>query len=116
MGLPIALGMALANRGRRVHCVVSDGECAEGSIWEALAARARLGADNLHVVVNMNGFSAYDSIDLDVLEARLRAFDANIDLRRTRCELPFAKGYAAHYHILSEAEYRWLIEHDEVAE
>lgn len=34
-GLPIAVGMALANRSKNVYCLISDGECSEGSIWEA---------------------------------------------------------------------------------
>ena len=36
LGLCIALGRAVANPKRKVHVLVSDGECAEGSIWEAL--------------------------------------------------------------------------------
>ena len=35
-GLPIAVGMAIADRKKEVFCIVSDGECAEGSIWEAV--------------------------------------------------------------------------------
>ena len=35
-GLPVAVGMALADRKRNVYCLVSDGECAEGSIWEGV--------------------------------------------------------------------------------
>ena len=36
-GLPIAVGHALANPHKNVWCLISDGECAEGSIWESLA-------------------------------------------------------------------------------
>src|SRR6266498_2327336 len=32
-GLPIALGMALSDRKTTIYCMLSDGECAEGSIW-----------------------------------------------------------------------------------
>ena len=35
-GLPIAVGRATANPDRTVYCLISDGECAEGSIWESL--------------------------------------------------------------------------------
>ena len=43
-GLPIAVGAALA--GRRVYCLVGDGELDEGSNWEAIqyAGRDRPGA------------------------------------------------------------------------
>ena len=35
-GIGIAVGMALSNRKRLVYVMISDGECAEGSLWEAL--------------------------------------------------------------------------------
>src|SRR3989344_9635653 len=35
-GLPIAVGMALSDRKRHIYCLISDGECSEGSIWESL--------------------------------------------------------------------------------
>ena len=45
-GLPLAVGMALAARGRgeshRVFCLLGDGETGEGSVWEAvMAARSK---------------------------------------------------------------------------
>ena len=36
MGITVAVGRALANTTRTVHCLISDGECAEGSVWESL--------------------------------------------------------------------------------
>lgn len=72
-GLPIALGMALTT-DKNVYCLISDGECAEGSIWEALAIREKYKIFNLRVFVNCNGWGAYDPIDLDFLEKRLYAF------------------------------------------
>src|SRR5581483_1841765 len=35
-GITLAVGMALADRTRDVYVIMSDGECAEGSVWEAL--------------------------------------------------------------------------------
>jgi transketolase len=61
-GLSLGLGMALAGRiqGRpyRVFVVLSDGECNEGSVWEAalLAPAHRL--DNVAVVVDYNKWQA----------------------------------------------------------
>lgn len=61
-GLPMALGMALAGRiqGRnhRVYALLSDGECNEGSVWEAamLAPAQRL--DNVCVIVDYNKWQA----------------------------------------------------------
>lgn len=59
MGLGYAAGLALALSRKglpgRVFCVVGDGECDEGSVWEsaAFAGHQRLG--NLTVVVDANG-------------------------------------------------------------
>lgn len=57
-GLGVAAGVALAARLRgadyRVYCVMSDGECDEGSVWEAMmfAGHHRLG--NLVAVIDYN--------------------------------------------------------------
>lgn len=58
MGLSKAVGLALADRTRRVFCVVGDGECQEGQVWEAAqhAARARL--DNLVVIIDSNKYQS----------------------------------------------------------
>jgi len=111
MGLPVALGMALADRSNRVFCVISDGECAEGAIWESLAIKTRFMVDNLRIYVNVNGFSAYDTVDVSALERRLVAFDKSVEIRHTLCALPFAPDCRAHYHVISEDEYHWVLTH-----
>src|SRR5690606_18495998 len=47
-GLTVAVGYALAEPWRQVYCLVSDGECAEGCVWEALAFANRARLTNLH--------------------------------------------------------------------
>jgi transketolase len=58
-GLSIAGGMAkglkLQNLTNKVYVVMGDGELAEGSNWEAAAAAAHYGLDNLLVFVDRNG-------------------------------------------------------------
>ena len=54
LGLPIAIGAALANTERTVHCIVSDGECCEGSIWESLYFLTKTNIPNLNVYVKQN--------------------------------------------------------------
>jgi transketolase len=58
-GLAVGVGMAAAMRlGKspgRVFVVLGDGECAEGSVWEAAAAAAHFGLKNLCAVVDVNG-------------------------------------------------------------
>ena len=61
-GLPIGAGIALSGqmRGRayRVLVVSSDGECNEGSMWEAAAFAAARSICNLCVIVDNNGWQA----------------------------------------------------------
>jgi transketolase len=82
MGLPFAVGAALAARiqgsSRRTFVLLSDAECDEGSLWEAvmLAAHHRLG--NMIALVDVNGQQALgytrDVLDLEPLSARWEAF------------------------------------------
>ena len=60
MGVTVAVGRALANPDRNVYCLLSDGECAEGSVWEALRFAYENKVTNLKLYVNANGWSAYD--------------------------------------------------------
>lgn len=61
-GLPIGLGMALAGRIQeqkyRVFVVMSDGECNEGSVWEAAMFAPAHSLDNVVVVVDYNRWQA----------------------------------------------------------
>ena len=61
-GLPLALGMALAARiqGRSYRCValLSDGECEEGSVWEAAMFAAAQRVGNLLAIVDYNKWQA----------------------------------------------------------
>jgi transketolase len=61
-GLPIGLGMALAARIQQrqynVYALLSDGECNEGSVWEAAMLAAAQRVSNLCVVVDFNKWQA----------------------------------------------------------
>lgn len=105
-GLPIAVGHALANRSRSVWCLISDGECAEGSIWESLAFIHKYRLNNLQVYVNINGMGAYDYIDTDNLKNRLKSFLPNINIRESSIpDYGFAKGLLSHYYVLKPEDY-----------
>lgn len=73
-GLPIAVGMALGDRSKNVYCTITDGEMAEGSIWESLRIMDKFNITNLKVVVNANGWSAYDSVDPYSLQQAITGF------------------------------------------
>ena len=65
-GLPIALGMAFADKvldiDRNVYVVMSDGEMQEGSVWESMLIAPNLGVDNLVVIVDQNDFQVLDRV------------------------------------------------------
>ena len=110
-GLPIALGMAMSDKKKNIYCMISDGEAAEGSIWEALRIKTDNKIDNLKIYINLNGYGAYGAIDAAALTKRLKAFCPNINIKRTTVEqLPFLKGQDAHYHMMTEDEYKKAME------
>jgi transketolase len=81
-GLPIALGMALAQRmddiPARVWCLLGDSESAEGSVWEAMENASHHGAENLVGILDVNRLGQRGPTmlewDVDAYAARARAF------------------------------------------
>jgi len=81
-GLSIAAGAALAARmqasKRRVFAIVSDAECNEGSIWEAVMFAAHHKLSNLIAIVDINAQQAFgytkDVLDLEPLGEKWSAF------------------------------------------
>ena len=106
IGITVAVGRALANPNRNVYCLLSDGECAEGSVWESLRFAFENKLSNLKIYVNANGWAAYDPVDLDYLEKRIKAFHPDVNFVRTTVEHFGLKGLHAHYTNFSEEQYR----------
>jgi transketolase len=132
-GLPIALGIALADRSRNVWVVSTDGEMTEGSMWEALRIASEQKLRNLKLHINANGFGAYGPVETGPLAARIKAFGWRVRsvnghdpsaLRRaltqpiTRRGIPtaviarttseqfrFLQGLDAHYYIMRDEDY-----------
>ena len=85
-GLPIGLGMALASRiqncSYRVFVVMSDGECNEGSVWEAAMFAPTHRLNNLIVVIDYNKWQAtgrsQEVTSIDPLDDKWRAFGWNV--------------------------------------
>lgn len=108
-GITVAVGRAIANPKRKVHVLISDGECAEGSVWESLRFIKENHVENIEVHVNINGYAAYDKVDKNYLTDRLKVFLPTINLHFTTVnQAPFLKGLNAHYHIMSEEDYKSL--------
>jgi transketolase len=130
-GLPIALGMALADRNKNVYCLLSDGECSEGSVWEAFRVGIEQKISNLKIVVNANGWGAYNPVSLPLLLKRTNGFgykakiaDGHSVDRLSRLlvsrsdsrpllifakteveQFPFLKGQDAHYYVMGSKDY-----------
>jgi len=63
-GLPIALGIAYAEKltrqNKKTYVILGDGECNEGSIWEAASLAGVYQLDNLIAVIDFNKWQATD--------------------------------------------------------
>lgn len=81
-GLSIAVGMALAARidgaAWRPYVMLSDGECDEGTVWEAAMAAGHFKLGNLTAIIDYNKFQALgktaDVMNLEPLKSKLDAF------------------------------------------
>lgn len=81
-GLPVAVGMAIAERmnksKNRVYVVMGDGELAEGSVWECAMSGANYRLDNLCAIIDRNRLqisgSTEDVMALDDLHRKWDSF------------------------------------------
>lgn len=108
-GLSIGVGMALAGRmdrkAYRVFVAIGDGECQEGSIWEAALSASKYGLDNLTVILDRNDMQCYGPTELvgplEPLPDKWKAFGFAVrecdghsaeELREHLLQAPFEKG------------------------
>lgn len=108
-GLSVGVGMAMASRidkkDFRVFVVLGDGECNEGSVWEAALGAGKHGLENLVALVDYNKMQSYSFTkeiqDLEPLTDKWRSFgfgtreadmDNPADLEKLLKQLPFEKG------------------------
>jgi len=81
-GLSVGVGLALAQKmagiKARTYVLMGDGECAEGSVWEAANSAVRLGLRNLIAIVDVNGLGQSQATmhgpDLKAYAAKFKAF------------------------------------------
>lgn len=81
-GLSIGVGMAIANRQSqnpgRVFVLLGDGECNEGSVWEAVMLAATLRLNNLTAIIDYNKLQSFgktnEIIDQKNMTERWRCF------------------------------------------
>lgn len=109
LGLPVAVGFALADPSKKSYCLISDGESFEGSIWESLNFVGNKKINNLELHVNINGYSAYDHVDMGLLIQKIKLFYPYAKFHLTNLnDYPFLKEkeMEAHYYVLRSEEER----------
>ncbi|XP_076133211.1 transketolase-like protein 2 [Alosa pseudoharengus] len=85
-GLGAACGMAYTGKhfdkaSYRVYCMLGDGECSEGSVWEAMAFASYYKLDNLVAILDVNRLGQSEAAplqhDMDTYRKRCEAFGWN---------------------------------------
>jgi transketolase len=82
-GLSVALGMALASQidgsPYRVYCLLGDGECQAGQVWEAAMAAGQYRTDCLTAIIDYNKVQldgrVVDIMDLEPLGEKWESFN-----------------------------------------
>ncbi len=85
-GLSAAAGMAIAamqdKKTHRIFAVLGDGECNEGSVWEAAQFSAHFKLDNLIAIVDNNRMQSLDfcdnTLNSGALSEKWKAFGWNV--------------------------------------
>jgi transketolase len=85
-GLSLACGLAFSNRftGKKfqIYAILSDGDCNEGSTWEAALFAAHSRLTNLTVIVDLNGVQGIgytkDILELEPIADKWRAFGFSV--------------------------------------
>lgn len=78
VGCGLALGKKLQSLGGQVFVIAGDGECNEGSMWEALLFAEHHELSNLTLIIDHNGLQGLGRVEsesgLTDLQAKLEAF------------------------------------------
>lgn len=82
MGLSLGQGVALACKKKAIdndiYVVMGDGECNEGSCWEAFMSASQFKLDNLTALIDCNGFqlsgATNETMSIAGMKERLTAF------------------------------------------
>ncbi|MDC0875789.1 transketolase [Candidatus Pelagibacter sp.] len=85
MGLSLAIGVALAlkkkNKKNNIFVIMGDGECNEGSVWEALMAAPNFNLGNITLIIDRNNFQQTGNnksiMDLGNLKNKVESFGWN---------------------------------------
>jgi transketolase len=81
-GLSVGVGMAIANRSSnnpgQIYVLLGDGECNEGSVWEAIMLAATLKLSNITAIIDYNRLQGFGEtnkvINQENMAARWQVF------------------------------------------
>lgn len=80
-GFPIALGLAIGSKIKKIDnkiiCLIGDGECNEGTVWETALLASHHNLDNLICIVDFN-HSTDRALSLNDLGSKFRSFGWNV--------------------------------------
>jgi transketolase len=85
-GLPLATGFAFSNKfthkNNNVFCLLSDGDCDEGSTWEAVLFAAQHKLKNLFVIIDNNNLQGFgkssEVLNLEPLADKWKSFNFDV--------------------------------------
>lgn len=81
LGCGVALASRIQNKDKRVYVIMGDGECNEGSVWEAFMFAKRYKLDNLVFIIDRNKLQSYghdsDVLNLDNMTEKVASFGLN---------------------------------------
>jgi len=85
MGMSLAIGVALALKKKKkknnIFVIMGDGECNEGSVWEALMAAPNFNLGNITLIIDKNNFQQTGNnksiMDLGNLKNKVESFGWN---------------------------------------
>ena len=86
LGLSLGIGSAIAlkkkQKSNKVYVLIGDGECNEGSVWEAALLAPNLKLNNLTCIIDKNNFQQTGSnkeiLDIDDLASKWRSFNWHV--------------------------------------
>lgn len=82
IGIGMAIGARLQNKKWHTYCMVGDGECNEGSVWEAAMAGAHYKVTNFTLIVDRNDLMIDGPTEkimaLEPLDEKFKSFGWNV--------------------------------------
>jgi transketolase len=75
----VSLGLNIQKKKNKVYCLLGDGECQEGTIWEAANIATNRKLSNICSIIDWNG-SAKQLMPIENIAAKWKAFGWNVHL------------------------------------